>query len=699
MNEKKFTNRLIKETSPYLLQHAHNPVDWYPWSEEAFEQAKKENKPVFLSVGYSACHWCHVMEHESFEDEETAMLMNKLFINIKIDREERPDVDIIYMNFVQMISGHGGWPMSVFMTPDKKPFFGGTYFPNTRRYNMPSFKDVLTSVNRLYTEKKEDVLKDIDIIVANLQHINEFKPVEGELSAAPINKALVQLENYFDSYNGGFGQQPKFPNTFNLELFLRKYQNTKERKYLDMVELTMKKMSNGGIYDHLGGGFFRYSVDDHWLIPHFEKMLYDNALLIKLLLEVYQITGNIFYRDKASESLEYVIREMTQESGGFYSTQDADSEGEEGKFYAWKFDEITDILGTKDGEIFCKYYGVTKHGNFEHGKSNLNVEQTVSELAKELKLNVDELSESIKKSKNILFDLRTKRVYPGKDTKILTSWNGLMISTFVKGYQVLKNDKYLEIARKSVNFIFENLYNIPLTPFKGGASQETSFQECLLRRSYKDEQAKFNAYLEDYTFLTDALIDLYQATLEDKWLEKAKILNQTTIDQFWDEKDGGFFFTGKNHEELIVRTKEIVDHSIPAANTVAVKNLLRLARLTENKEFVNKAEQTFKTFSTTISKYSTGVSSMLCALDYHLKSPMDAVLVGKNLEEIKPFIEKLNESFNPEMLIYFLNTEKQDLSLEIHKEKVSISEKPTAYICHNFVCLKPVTSSEEIKVK
>jgi uncharacterized protein YyaL (SSP411 family) len=679
MADKKFTNRLINETSPYLLQHAHNPVDWYPWGDEAFATARKENKPVFLSIGYSACHWCHVMEHESFEDEATAEIMNKLFVNIKVDREERPDVDSIYMNVVQMLTGHGGWPMSVFLTPEKKPFYGGTYFPNTRKYNMPSFTDVLTSISKAYIEKRDELDSNIAVIMSGLQNINEYKPSDGELNRKPIDKAAEQLEDHFDSRNGGFGSQPKFPNTFNLDLLLRQYLSTKDKKYLEMVELTLTKMVNGGIYDQLGGGFFRYSVDSHWLIPHFEKMLYDNSALIKLLLEVYQVTKNPLYKNKAVESLEYVIREMYQPEGGFYSTQDADSEGEEGKFYTWKPAEVYEILGEKNGEIFCEYFDITKYGNFEHGKSNLQVQNPPEDLAKDFNIAVEEIVEILEKGRKTLFNVRDKRVYPGKDTKVLTSWNALMISAFVKGYEVLREEKYLEIAEKSVEFIFSKLY-----------------KDGLLLRTYRDGQAKLNAYLEDYAFLIDALIDLHQVTLEEKYLAEAKKLNRTMEEQFWDEKDGGFFSTGKSHEELIVRSKEILDHSIPSANGVAARDLIRLSRLTENKELDKKAATLFKVFASTFNKYYSGVSGILCVLEGYLKPPADIVLVGKNHQEIRPFLKKIGENYNPDRLVYFLDNTNSDLSLELHKDKVALSEQPTAYVCFNFTCTSPVTSPDEM---
>lgn len=678
MSDKKFTNQLIKETSPYLLQHAHNPVNWYPWGEEAFEIAKKEDKPIFLSVGYSACHWCHVMEHESFENEDTAKIMNELFVNIKVDREERPDIDSIYMNVVQMLTGHGGWPMSVFLTPDKKPFYGGTYFPDKRRYNMPSFREVLVSLSDYYHQKKDNLKQNTDSIIKNLKTLNHFETGKSEISYKQIEKAIKQLDNYFDYHNGGFGTQPKFPNTFNLDLLLRHYLNTNDLEYLEMVELTLKKMCHGGIYDQLGGGFYRYSVDDHWLIPHFEKMLYDNSLLIKLLLEVYQITKDDFYKDKAKESLDYVIREMTQEQGGFYSTQDADSEGEEGKFYTWTKDEIIEVLGEYEGELVSQFFDITEEGNFEHGKSNLQILESIEYFADEKEIGIQELEGLIENAKLTLFNVRDKRIYPGKDTKVLTSWNGLMVSAFAKGYQVTGNKKYLDIAEKTVDFILNNL-----------------MRNGLLLRSYKDNQSKFNAYLEDYAFLVQALIDLHQITLNNKFIFEAEKLNNIMIEQFLDQENGAFFYTGKNHEELIVKTKEIIDHSIPSGNSVAIRNLLRLSRLTDNKRLQDIAEKALKVFSVTIDKYSSGVSNLLCVIDEYLKPPSDLVLVGENFNSIKPFIKKANEEFSVNRLIYFYIPE-ESAQLSIFKDKRIINNQPTAYLCNNFVCKKPVNNPKDL---
>lgn len=671
MEKKTYTNSLINETSPYLLQHAHNPVNWFPWSEETFEKARKEDKPVFLSVGYSACHWCHVMEHESFEDKETAELMNTLFVNIKVDREERADVDNIYMNVVQMLTGHGGWPMSVFMTPDMKPYYGGTYFPKTRRYSMPSFKEVLVSVEKYYRNNKETLDKNSESLINGLNKLNHYHKSEEVLDRSIIEKAIKNFENHFDYENGGFGSKPKFPNTFNIELLMREYLRTNDKEYLEMVKITLKKMCDGGIYDHLGGGFFRYSVDAHWLIPHFEKMLYDNALLIKQLIEVYQITKDDFYKIKAIESLDYVIREMYQEKGGFYSTQDADSEGEEGKFYTWTKDEIFKTLGKIEGTLFCDFFDIPKEGNFEHGKSNLQCLYTLEEFCETYKLDLIETEKSLTTSKKILFETRNKRIFPAKDTKIVTSWNGLMLSSFAKAYDVFGERKYLEKANETIDFIFLKLY-----------------KDGFLLRTFKDDQSKYNAYLEDYAFMIEALIDLHQATLDENFLEKAKKLNETLLEYFWDETNYGFFFTAKNHENLIVRTKEITDHSIPSGNAIALKNLLRLARITGDETLTAKGEKLLSIFSESVKKYTLGVSSLLCVLDFYITPPIDIVIVGYDLSKKLEYIRSIATDFNPNKIIYSL-TDKDGSYIEFCNNKRMLNGQTTVYFCKNLACETP----------
>ena len=484
---KKFTNHLINETSPYLLQHAHNPVEWFAWGVEAFEKAKAEDKPVIVSIGYSACHWCHVMEHESFEDEATAAIMNEHFVNIKVDMEERPDVDQIYMTFVQLTTGSGGWPLNVFLTPDKQPFFGGTYFPPARRYNMPSFQQVLTSVADAWQNKRDELLHSATDILGEMRRIGlaEFAPAG--LSVEQLDTAFQSFVKTFDAANGGFGGAPKFPAPMALEFLLRYYKRTGNENALDIVLKTCVEMAHGGIYDQLGGGFHRYAVDAVWLVPHFEKMLYDNAQLARLYLHVFQITKDEFYKQVAVDTLEYIKREMLDERGGFYSTQDADSEGVEGKFFVWTPKEIEEILGETDAQIFNFYYDVSEEGNFEE-KNILNVNNSISETAEALKIPEEKLIEVLQNGKAKLFNEREKRIKPFRDEKTLTAWNGLMLATFAEASAILQSEDYLEIAKRNADFILENLQ-----------------QDGYLLRTYKDGKAKLNAYLEDYANFTDGL--------------------------------------------------------------------------------------------------------------------------------------------------------------------------------------------------
>ena len=515
MSEHKHTNLLINETSPYLLQHAHNPVDWYPWGEAAFAKAKAEDKPILLSVGYSACHWCHVMEHESFEDEETAEVMNENFVNIKVDMEERPDVDQIYMTFIQLTSGHGGYPMNVFLTPDKKPFFGGTYFPPVNRYNMPSFRQVLTSIADAYQTKRDEILNSADDILSEIKRVGVSEISQVGLKLDLLDSAFLSLSRNFDAKNGGFGGAPKFPAPMSLEFLLRYYKRTGEESALEIVKKTCKKMANGGIYDQLGGGFHRYTVDAIWLTPHFEKMLYDNAQLIRIYLHLFQITKDEFYKRIALETLEYVRREMLDPKGGFYSTQDADSEGIEGKFFVWTPEELEKVL-SEDSQIFSFYYDISEAGNFEE-KNILNVKNSLKETAEIFKISVEKLHQILESGREKLFKEREKRIKPFRDEKVLTAWNGLMLAAFAEASAILQSTDYLDIAKKNADFILESLQ-------KDGS----------LLRSWKDGKAKLNAYLEDYTNFADGLIELFQVSGEIKYLQEAKRLADILINEFWD---------------------------------------------------------------------------------------------------------------------------------------------------------------------
>jgi uncharacterized protein len=677
----KFTNRLAHETSPYLLQHAHNPVDWFPWGEEAFAKAKAENKPVLLSVGYSACHWCHVMEHESFENEEIAALMNDLFVNIKVDREERPDVDEIYMNAVQMLTGRGGWPMTVFLTGDGKPFYGGTYFPPVDRHNLPGFPKILTAVARAYSERSQDVERATNQIIQNLEKMTHRQETGQQLRIEALANAAASLAQHVDHTHGGLGGAPKFPNSMVFSLFLRQYHATGNDLYLQMTTHTLRKMAEGGVYDHLGGGFHRYAVDERWLVPHFEKMLYDNALLTRLYLETYQVTQEPFFRQVAEEILAYVEREMLHPGGGFYSTQDADSEGQEGKFFIWSRDEVMRVLGDEIGEIFCRYYDVTDVGNFEH-HNILHPTLTVAQLAKLFRRDEDEVPRLITEAKQKLFTVREGRVKPGRDDKILTGWNGLMLSAFAEAYKVLGNSRYLEIARQTTDFLFAHLC-----------------RDGRLLRSFKDGQAKFNAYLDDYAFFAAALIDLYEATFERSYLERAVEFTDTLLSRFWDEREGGFFFTSSDHETLITRSKSAFDGSIPSGNSVAVFDLLRLSYLTENPGYLAKAEQVLRLFYEAMEQNPFGFSNMLCALDFYLTRPKEIVLLGdKDAAATQEMLTRIHGMFVPNKTLRCGDPRDPSVTMPtLLTGKTQIEEKLTVYVCHNFTCSLPVTEWGALK--
>ena len=671
--QKKYTNRLAHETSPYLLQHAHNPVDWYPWGDEAFEKAKADDKPVLVSIGYSACHWCHVMEHESFEDEATARIMNEHFVNIKVDMEERPDVDQIYMTFVQLTTGRGGWPMNVFLTPDKLPFFGGTYFPPVSKFNMPGFSQVLLSVAEAYRDKRDELLHSANDILGEMRRvgISEFHP--GGLSLEQLDNAFESMSRSFDATNGGFGGAPKFPPSMTLEFLLRYHHRTGKERALEMVERTCRKMANGGIYDQLGGGFHRYSVDAVWLVPHFEKMLYDNAQLIRVYLHLYQITRDEFYKRIAVETLEYVQREMLDASGGFYSTQDADSEGVEGKFFVWTPEEITAILGPKDAQIFNFYYDVSEEGNFEE-KNILNVRYAPAEAAKALKIDEEDLNEVLERGREKLFAESEKRIKPFRDEKVLTAWNGLMMAAFAEASSVLNNAEYLEVAKKNADFILSELQS-------GGR----------LLRTWKNGKAKLNAYLEDHANFADALIELYQVSGEIGYLHEAKRLADVMIDEFWDEENGGFFFTANEHEELIVRNKDYYDNATPSGNSVAADVLLKLSKFFGDEKYERFAATVLRLVATQISRYPQGFGRSLSALEFYLGGAREIVIVGEKGNELA---RAAGKAYIPNAVVVQSENPEGD-ALPLLEGRQMIEGKPTAYVCENFVCQKPVTTVDE----
>jgi uncharacterized protein YyaL (SSP411 family) len=684
-----FTNRLMQESSPYLKQHAHNPVDWYPWGDEALARAKQLDRPIFLSIGYSACHWCHVMEHESFEDPEVGRLLNDHFVSIKVDREERPDLDQIYMTSVQLMTGHGGWPMSVFLTPDLKPFFGGTYFPPDDRYGqrMPSFKRLLTSVIQGWRDRRVDLDEQAEQLTANIQQVTRLRPAEGELTPELLRQAASQLRRGFDSTYGGFGGAPKFPHPMELRLLLRVWRRFGDDQALDMAKRTLDGMAMGGIYDHLGGGFHRYSTDREWLVPHFEKMLYDNALLTVAYLEAYQATGEPLYRRVVEETLAYVAREMTSQEGPFYSTQDADSEGVEGKFFVWSLAEARQILGPELADVFCALYDVSAEGNWE-GHNILRRGRSDEQEARLLGMNPDELRKPITEAKRKLFEVRSARVWPGRDEKVLTSWNALMISAFALAAQVLDEPSYGQTAGRAATFILDKMRTA----------------EGLLFRTYgAGSQPKLNGYLEDYSFLIDALVTLYEATFDPRWIGSALELARVMIDEFWDSEEGGFFYTGRNHESLIARTKDPHDSSIPSGNALAVTALLRLAKLTGQRELEDKALQTLRLFRGLLGESPLAAGQMLLALDFHLGPVEEVAVVGDwQGEEMKEVLRVLRGRYRPLQVVAATAAptapaETADL-IPLLAAKTALGAV-TTYLCQNFTCQEPLVGVEALKTK
>jgi uncharacterized protein YyaL (SSP411 family) len=680
------TNRLIHETSPYLLQHAHNPVDWFTWGPEAFAKARVENKPVLLSIGYSACHWCHVMEHESFENERIAALMNEHFVSIKVDREERPDLDHIYQSVIQMLSGQGGWPLTMFLTPEQEPFYGGTYFPPEDRYGRPGFPRVLNAVADAYHNRPEEISKSIQQLRDGLTKMSTLEASPGALTMDLVTNAARTLGQNFDMVHGGFGTQPKFPNPSNLECLLRYWHVSGNANFLNMAKLAMTKMAGGGIYDHLGGGFHRYSVDDRWLVPHFEKMLYDNAQLLPLYLNMYQITHDTFYADVARETLRYIQREMLHPEGGFYATQDADSEGEEGKFFVWTKDEVDRILG-EAARLFCRYYNVTSSGNWEHGKNILHLTVSLEQLARMFHQPQDEVAASIAASKAALFAVREQRIKPFRDEKILTAWNGLMLSGMVLAATVLDDASALQAVRDTIAFIQRHLW-----------------RDGLLLSVYKDGQAKLNGYLDDYAFLAAALLDAFEATFDPAYFDFAQQLTQTMLAEFWDETGGGFFFTGKQHETLIERTKSVYDQAIPSGASVAIKTLLRLYHYTGTAEYLQRAEQGLQLLRRHLEQQPFGVGSLLTALDFYLQKPQEIVLIGTpGAADTQALLHTIYQQYIPNKLLVQIDPQQMTTPLEalpllrdVLAGKTQVDGQATVYVCHNFTCSLPVTEPEAL---
>ncbi len=687
------TNQLINETSPYLLQHAHNPVDWYPWGEEALAKSKAEDKPIFLSIGYSACHWCHVMAHESFEDPDTAAIMNEHFVNIKVDREERPDLDTIYMEAVVAMTGSGGWPMSVFLTPHGKPFYGGTYFPPISRYGMPSFKHVLISISEAYHHQRAQIEQGSNQLNTRIGQSLALRATPELLSPETLDLAYQRLASRFDSTNGGFGAAPKFPQPMNLEFLLRYHHRTGESNALNMVDLTLTRMASGGIYDQLGGGFHRYATDSRWLVPHFEKMLYDNALLARVYLHAWQVTGRPLYRHVVEETLDYVIREMTfmhppqshegqcDGTGGFYSSQDADSEGEEGKFFLWTPDQVKSILSAEEGEIFCRYFDVTPGGNFE-GKSILNVKLDLSTAAAAAHMDEDRFQAIIAESKQKLFRAREARMKPDRDEKVLTAWNGLMLTAFAEASQVLGREDYRRVAECNAGFVLKELR-----------------RNGRLLRSWKSKpstgrgQARFNAYLEDYAFYADGLLALYHATFVPRWFAEARALADAMLTHFA-APDGGFFDTSHDHEQLITRPKTMQDNAIPSGNAMAADVLLRLATYTGDDAYRRPAEEMLAAMTPMMQQYPGGFGQWLSVLAFHLAPPREIALIGDpRTDETRAMLDFLSGTYRPHQVVAFAapGDETAASIIPLLANRPQQSGRTTAYVCQRFICQNPVT--------
>ncbi|MCY6370923.1 thioredoxin domain-containing protein [Clostridium ganghwense] len=664
------TNRLINEKSPYLLQHAHNPVDWYPWCEEAFEKAKEENKPIFLSIGYSTCHWCHVMEKESFEDEEVAKILNENFISIKVDREERPDVDSVYMNACQIMNGTGGWPLTIIMTPDKKPFFAGTYYPKESRNGMHGITEILNYVIKVWRNNEDEILNNSEEIFKYIKQMNTSSPEP--IESKSIERAFEELRNNYEINYGGFSRRPKFPSPQNLYFLLRYYKQTGSERALNMVTKTLDSMYKGGIFDHVGYGFSRYSTDEKWLVPHFEKMLYDNALLAIAYTEAYVVTGKKLYKEVTEKIFSYVLRDMQDEYGAFYCAEDADSEGVEGKFYLWTYDEIREVLGDDDSELFCKYYGISKKGNFE-GKNIPNLIDCNLEKLYEDNRITDRLEDITKK----LFEARERREHPHKDDKILTSWNGLMIAALSYCGRVLENDMYIENAKKTVSFIYKKLIN----------------DEGRLLARYRKGEAMYLGYIDDYAFLLWGLVELYEATFEGDYLNKAIDLTKDMEKYFWDDKKGAFFLYGSDAEELIWRPKEIYDGAIPSGNSVAALNMLRLARMTKNMDVEKMVSRMFTSLGGKVQNMPSAYAYFMMVVMYGCAGGKEIVIAGDMKDsETKKIIGELNKEYLPFSTV-LLNNNQENLkeimpNLENNKK---VDNKTTVYICENFVCREPLT--------
>jgi hypothetical protein len=680
-------NRLIHETSPYLLQHAHNPVEWYPWGEEALNKARSEDKPLLLSVGYAACHWCHVMEHESFTDPDTAAVMNEHFVNVKVDREERPDIDNIYMNAVVAMTGQGGWPMTVFLFPDGMPFFGGTYFPpdeKAARYRMPGFKQILLSISDAYRTRRDELESRGQQLLDHL-HQSSQAVAAGDLDIDMLDEALQTLGDSYDLRNGGFGGAPKFPQPMTLEFLLRSHVRTSSTQPLGMLEHTLSKMAQGGMYDQLGGGFHRYSVDEQWLVPHFEKMLYDNAQLARLYLETFQVTGDTFYRQIAEETLDYMVREMRHPDGGFYSTQDADSppysgaENEEGAFFVWTPEEVRDILGP-DTSLFCQVFDVTTKGNFE-GKNILHISRPLEEIARVTGVPLERLQAVVEKGKARLWAMRENRIKPARDEKILTAWNGMALRAFAVAGAALDRADYLAVAQYNASFVLANLRR----------------PDGRVLRSWKDGKATLSGYLEDYAQLADGLLSLHAVDGNPRWLNEALHLADEMLALFWDDSLGAFYDTANDHEQLITRPRDFGDNATPSGTSVATEVLLKLAALTGNETYRTRAEQVLGGLATVLRRYPTGFGRVLCAADLALARLREVALVGDPAApDMRDMLGVVHGAYRPYTVVA-IKTPDDGPDVALLKGRTQLAGQATAYVCENFACHLPVTEAEALR--
>ena len=670
-------NRLAQETSPYLQQHSNNPVEWYPWGPEALELAAKEDKPIFLSIGYSSCHWCHVMERESFEDPAIAEVMNRLFVSIKVDREERPDLDAIYMNAVVAVSGAGGWPMSVFLTPDLKPFYGGTYYPPNDRGGIPSFRRVLEATANAYHQRRNEVVASADQIVEHLRHNAAFAGDDEDLTPAVLDVAFKRLAPHIDSEWGGFGSNIKFPQPMVHEFLLRFGDRSGEPTAQVMVDLTLDRMMRGGIYDHLGGGFHRYATDRSWLVPHFEKMLYDNALLVRLYVHAFQAMGRPEYRRVAEETVEFILRDMRDATGGFYTALDADSEGHEGLFYIWSHAEILERLGQEAGERFCTVYGVTEGGNFE-GANILFLPQELTAVAEQLGLPVEELSAELAEGKATLLAAREHRVWPFLDDKVLTGWNALMLGALAEAAAVFDRSDYLAAAEANADFLLTTMRD----------------PDGRLLRTYREGEVKLKGYLEDYAFLADGLLSLYEATFEPRWLREAQSLAESMLSLFWDEDVAGFYSTGIDHEELLMRPQDFYDNAIPSGASSAALALLRLGTLTGVPKYAALANIALRSMRTSVTNQPIGYGHWLCAMDYSLSTPKEVVVVGDREDAAtKALLEAVHSRYIPNKVVAGMASEDDPIAdeLALLEGRGLVNGLPTAYVCQNYACQLPVT--------